>query len=399
MTPRQETLKRLSELRSEYRDTDDAKQSNLLLSEIDQCQQELKLQTAVECRELDSKPETREAADLFGGVTSTDYLGAALAGRAPDGRAGEVASEMGLRPGHVPTELMLTGKLETRTTTDAESAQNQQAWVDRLFSGTSASALGISMMSADPGVQSVPLTATGGSPSAMSREQQATTSAWTITTTELKPRRTTLHLELASEDTYRLPALQQALERDLSMAMTERLDRAVFLGLSGATTGTDDVTGLTTLSGIDEVTLTQAQKVRGTDWVSKLMTLVDGKFARSASDVRLVFSQGTNSLLASSLHNASADSETVGGFLMRQGFSWTMRGDLASGTAANAWAGFVGLSRGIEGAGCLCMWASSELVVDSISQASSGKKLLTLSSYWDIQYPRKANFRRIKFVA
>ena len=54
--------------------------------------------------------------------------------------------------------------------------------------------------------------------------------------------------------------------RDLRMALVEGVDRAIFLGDDGATPNADaDIVGLTTAAGLTEKTLTQANKVKGSN--------------------------------------------------------------------------------------------------------------------------------------
>ena len=84
-------------------------------------------------------------------------------------------------------------------------------------------------------------------------------SAWT----ELKPKRNAVRLVFNTEDAARIPGLEAALSRDLRMALTEGIDRAIFVGDAGAT-GTDaDITGLQTATGLTEKTIAQSAKVKG----------------------------------------------------------------------------------------------------------------------------------------
>ena len=48
------------------------------------------------------------------------------------------------------------------------------------------------------------------------------------------------------EDAARIPGLESALTRDLRMALTEGIDRAIFLGDSTANPNAGDIVGLTT---------------------------------------------------------------------------------------------------------------------------------------------------------
>ena len=64
--------------------------------------------------------------------------------------------------------------------------------------------------------------------------------------TEAKPTRRALHFVYSIEDAARLPGLADAIQRDMRAAMVEDIDKAIFLGDSGAA-GTDaDIVGLNT---------------------------------------------------------------------------------------------------------------------------------------------------------
>ena len=80
--------------------------------------------------------------------------------------------------------------------------------------------------------------------------------------TELKPSRNSVHGIYSLEDELRLPGLADSIIRDMRASMVESIDKAVFVGDSGANENSADITGLTT-AGIVESTITQANKVKG----------------------------------------------------------------------------------------------------------------------------------------
>ena len=76
------------------------------------------------------------------------------------------------------------------------------------------------------------------------------------------------------------PGLQIRYGAIFSMAMTEKIDRTIFLGDTGATPNTADIAGMVA-SGITELELTQAEKVKYDDVLALLAALIDGKYAAS----------------------------------------------------------------------------------------------------------------------
>ena len=162
--------------------------------------------------------------------------------------------------------------------------------------------------------------------------------------TEAKPTRRALHFVYSLEDAARLPGLADAIQRDMRAAMVEDIDKAIFLGDSGAA-GTDaDIVGLNT-AAITELDVTQANKIKGPETLEEFVKLIDGKYAASAADVQIVAAEGANRLWMITLINSAASNETMAEFLRRGGFNWTVRGDIETNSAtmtsalSSAWRG------------------------------------------------------------
>ena len=342
--------------------------------------------------------EDRERRELRSKVTMANYLGAAVEMRATNGAEAEYNSELGLGANQFPLDVLAPDPVEKRATTNVESEVHQGMWLDRLFAGTAASALGITMRSVPTGVSSVPLTTAGASFAMKEREDAVGDAPWTVGVTECKPKRGAVRAVFTIEDAARLPGLEDALRRDLRMALTEGVDRSIFIGADGGAGNTADITGLTT-AGIDEATLKQADKVKGEMVLAAFADLVDGIHANDFSDLRTVLTVGAWRLWATTITNAAAENQTVAQFLRAAGLSYTSRGEIETATTSGKFGGFVGLGRGMEGAGVAAMWEAGELIRDVYSGAAKGEVAITLNYLWDLKLPRPASFRRIKFAA
>ena len=340
--------------------------------------------------------EDRERAELRGRVRLGNYVQAAVEQRSADGAEQEFNSALGIAGNRFPLEL-LAPPLETRATTDTDTTTTPRRWLDRLFADTAAMRLGISLESVAAGVASFPITTAGASAAQRARGQAATDAAWTVGVSELKPTRNAVRLTFNVEDAARLPGLESALNRDLRMALTEGVDRAIFLGDSGATGSDADITGLTT-AGITETTITQTNKVKGPETLKAFTDLVDGIHSGSLGELRVVAAIGAWRLWESTIVNAAAENQTLAGFLRAAGLSWSSRGEIETATGNNKFGAFIGRGRGIAGAGVACVWEAGELIRDPYSGAKSGEVALTLSYLWNFGLPRPANFARVKFV-
>ena len=353
----------------------------------------------VETRQTETvSAEERERRELRGKVSLSRYVGAAIEQRASDGAEAEYNAAAGLAANAFPLEL-LAPAVEERATTDTDAGTSQATWLDRLFANTAAMSLGISFQSVAPGVSSHPVTTAGASAAQRGRTQAAADAAWTVGVTEIKPTRNAVRAVFSEEDAYRLPGLEEALRRDLSMALTEGVDRAVFVGDSGANENSADITGLKTAADVTETTLTQANKLKGPKTLEAFTDLVDGIHANGIGDLRVVAAIGAWRLWEPTIVNSSADNMTLAAFLRAAGLSWRSRGSIEDATTNGKFGAFIGRSQGIGGAGVAAVWNSGMLIRDPYSGAAKGEVALTLSHFWGLAFPRPANFARIKFVS
>ena len=339
--------------------------------------------------------ETAEVRALRGRVRLGSYMSAAVEQRAAAGAEAELNAALGLPANRFPLDLLAP---EVRAETNADAATMQGNWVDRIFSETAAARIGVSFRSVDPGIAAYPVTTAGAAAAQRGREEAAGDTAWTVSVTELKPTRNAVRAIFTEEDAHRLPMVEEALRRDLSMALMEGVDRAIFLGDSGANENVADITGLSTATGVVEKTLTQAAKATANDPLEAFISLIDGKHATESADLMIAMAVGANSYWRGRVAVAQ-DAKSQAGYMMDNGLSWRVRGDLADDTAADSWAAFVGRARGIEGAGVAAVWNSGMLIRDPYTKAATGECALTLSYFWNFGLPRPSNFARVKFVA
>lgn len=349
----------------------------------------------VETREEDG--EDREIRELRGRIRLAGYVRAAVEQRAADGAELEYNQALGLAGNRFPLELLAPA--ETRATTDADTTARPSRWLDRLFAGTAAAHLGITMESVESGVASYPVTTAGASAAQRGRSEAAADAAWTVGVSELKPTRNTVRLVFNVEDAARIPGLESALNRDLRMALTEGVDRAVFLGDAGANENTADIAGLDTAADVLEQTITQANKTMPAETLAAFLALVDGIHASMVEDLRVVLAVGAHNLWAGTVANSAAENQTILAFLKANGLTCMTRGSLEDATADGDLAAFVGRGRGIEGAGVAAVWDSGELVRDPYTNAAKGEVALTLTHLWAFGLPRPTNFARIVFDA
>ena len=348
--------------------------------------------------------EDKERNELRSKVKLGGYVEAALEQRAATGVELEFNQSMEVPSNHFPLELLAgTEKIEKRATTDADAGATQATWLDRLFADTAAMYLGVTFQNVQPGVTAHPVTTAGASAAQRGRSDKTSDASWTVGVKEIKPTRNSVRAVFSEQDSYRLPGLEAALQRDLAGALTEGIDRAIFLGDAGAGENGSDITGLNGITAkageLTERTLKQADKVKAPNTLATFAAAIDGKHASSMSDLRVVASVGANTLWLSQIASAAADTKTIAQFLRENGLMWMTRGELETATAANDFGAYIAGGRGIEGAAVAAIWASGKLVRDEYSKSDTGEIALTLNTFWGFEVARLSHFSRLKFVA
>ena len=348
-------------------------------------------------RVIPNDAEGREIRQLQGKVRVGSYLSAAADGVPLSGPEAELNAALEHGRSGFPLRLLAPPR-EVRATSDADAAATQGGWLDRLFAVSSARRIGVSMRSVKAGLASFPVTSAGATGGQQDRGEATTDAAWSVSVTEMKPKRASVRASFSVEDQARLPGLEDALRRDLSAALMDSIDAVIFKGDSGPTTAAYDVAGLQTAAGVEK-TLTQKQKISGIDLLRSFVELCDGKHAESLADLGVVASVGSNVLWHATYTNSAADSTTVAQFLRKSGLSWGVRADIDTNTAADDFGAYIGRKRGIDGSGICAVWESARLIRDPYSGSSKGEIALTLNYLFDVQFPRPSAFGRIKYVA
>ena len=409
MTARQKLEMRLSEIRTGLAELAGAEgdwseeqrsQAAALRTEMTGAEQKLQAAIAseppVEQRTVEGDGEARELAELRSRVSLGRYMAAGVGGLAVSGAEREFNQLRELGDDRVPLELLAPA--EVRAETDADAARVPVRWIDRLFAESAAMYIGISMESVATGAATFPVMTAGATGAQRGREQAASAAAWTVGVTNLQPTRNSVRADFTIEDAARLPGLEDALARDLRMAISDAVDKAIFVGDAGANEASADIVGLSGLT-ITEKTLTQANKIKGPETLAEFAELIDGVHAATPEQLRMISSVGANTLwMATNISGANAEPRTLASYLRGAGLDWRVRGDIESNTANGDFGAFVGRQRGIDGAGVAAIWDSMVITRDPYSDAAGGGVRVVMSYLWDFALPRAANFARLKFV-
>ena len=137
--------------------------------------------------------------------------------------------------------------------------------------------------------------------------------------------------------------------RDLRAALTEGIDRAIFIGDSGATGNDADITGLQTAADVDEETLSQSNKLLWPATVTAFVDMLDGIHASTPADLNIIASVGAARLWHSTTANSNRN-ESLAQIMNGNGLMFRSRANIDTATSNGKFGAFIGRKRGIDGA-------------------------------------------------
>ena len=303
MTPTQKIQLRMSENRQELRnlgfltDADKDKDKVVTATRLnDELKaQEVELRAAIEADDdADTSSETREWADVSGRFDLGELFEGVIEHRASSGAIAEVQKERGLAANALPVELLMEKRAVTPAPGDVGQTQNPiEGYV---FPNSVAAFLGIVSPVVPVGDATFPVLTSdpaAGTP-AENGAQTETTGAFAADV--LTPRRIQASFFWSREDQNRMAGMSDALRDALAGGIEDKLDSEIMEGTNGLLTGTN-------LSNHNVSTVTGFS-----DYVSDFAySRVDGRYAASGADVRLVMGSATYAHAGGQYRHANAD--------------------------------------------------------------------------------------------
>ncbi len=333
-----------------------------------------------------------ELRSLLGRVSLADYLSPAIAGVGVVGAARELADALGvpsMGPGGgvaIPWRL-LEDRAYTSTLAN-DGPEMQRPILQRLFGPGIMDTLGVRLDSVPVGKTEWPLITSGVAP-AQAKETVAAVAAVTagFSFANLKPKRITGRYELTHEMIASVPAIEEALRRDLADAVKSSMSQQILTGPAATTSDPHTVEGLiTNLTSVDDAAAADAARY------GKLHSeAVDGIHAQTEQQVSSVIGDETYRHAAGVYISGSGESGSE--LLMRR----------SGGCVASTYIPAVAtklqtavlhaggpLGGGImRGDSVAAMWPTLSVVRDVYSKASQGI-VLTWVGLWDAKVALRA---------
>lgn len=313
-----------------------------------------------------------------------------------DGAEAELAAELKLGHGQVPTELLFEKRADAVATSGTAATQtNQQPTQPRIFPRMVGSRIGVEMPTVPVGKPSFPILTDGASGTAAAAGAEVDAEAVTFSTKSLSPIRVTARYLFNAEDTLVMPDFEQTLRRDLSTALAQKMDTII---LSGSGTAPEPAGFFTAAAGLPQPGTTPVRADGAAYFagvVGDIAAQLDGLYAHGLNDINLLIGHETQSFMVQSFRSAETDVSVVDYLNTRIGSLFSS--DQVAAPAANNQKALIYKSGAGVRAAVAPIWQASQLTVDPYSKSSSGQIALTLHAFFNFAILRGDAYKVLSF--
>ena len=327
-------------------------------------------------------PEGRELRQLVDRSNMGEIFDAALERRGIDGATRELQEHYKLGPNQVPLDLLGGGQVEERAVTPAPAnvGQEQMAIVPYVFPTGATAFLGIPQPRVPVGESVYPVLTSKldvGTP-AEGASQGETTGAFSSDV--LSPGRIQASFEYSTEDAARFAGMDAALRANLSEGLSDGLDAVILSGTNGLLTGTN---------------LPHNNVSAITDYAAYVTNFgygrVDGRYANTTSDLRVVVGAATYGHAGNVYRNTQVDFPVLDRLM-----------DLTAGVRVSAHVPAVASAKqnavirlGLRMDAVAPIWEGGlTLIPDSVTGAKKGSIFLTAVMLFAFKILRKDGFHK-----
>lgn len=279
-------IREFMQLRSKLHDTPEDKSDELI---TDLRKIETRIATAIDEHEKSERTKSEDRMKNVGAELDKFDLGkvvnCAIQARSVDGLEREIQTEFDLNESQVPIECLINTRADAVTPIPATNTTlNQNEILGEIYPQTAREYLNVQTPTVPAGTAAYPILTKGATVYTPAKAASVQKDALEFTIQTVKPSRIQAGLFYNIEDAAQFRGMNEALRRDLSEAINDKLDQLIITNMIA--NGTDvDKTGT-------------APPIFGT-FSDVLHSRVDGKFAQSTMDIRTLFGTNTYEKLAS----------------------------------------------------------------------------------------------------
>ena len=352
-----ETRSELDKLKLEYADND-SRRAALVISEDAPV-------THIETRSA----EGREFRSLVNGANVGHIFDAALQKRSVDGATKELQDHYGLDQNQVPLALLVKSwpdndELETRAVTPAPAnvGQQQQSIVPFVFPQSVGVFLGVTMPTVGVGEQVYPVLTSTLSVKTPDEGIDADETTGAFSADVLSPARLQAAFFYSREDRARFAGMDAALRENLSMGLSDGLDKEILTGDNGLLHSTN-------LANHNVTTETTYPLYRSQFAYDR----VDGRYASTTGDLRVVMGAETYAHAAGQYRGNNDNMDALMSLMNAVGgVRVSAHVPAVASTKQNAV-----IRRGMNMAMVAPVWEGVTILEDQITQAKKGWVIIT----------------------
>ena len=316
--------------------------------------------------------EGREFRQLVTRSNVGEIFDAALNHNVLTGASREIQEHYGLDTNQVPLALLVRSwpddrELETRaagvTNSPSNVGRNEQSILPYVFPMAAATFLGVDMPTVGVGEAVFPVLATAPDVHTPAEHAAAADTAHTFSAQVLSPSRIQAAFFYSREDRAKFAGMDSALRENLSMGLSDGLDKEVLAGTNGLFTGTvlanNNVTAVTDFDG----------------YISEFgYNRVDGRYASTAADISAVVGSATYAHMGETYRNTSVDRTALDRLMDITG---GVRVSSHVPAVSNANKQNAVIRRGMHTDMVAPIWEGVTLITDEVTKAANGQIVVT----------------------
>ena len=330
--------------------------------------------------------EGREFRELVTRANVGEIFDAAVNHNVVNGATGEVQQHYGLDANQVPLALLVrswpTDDLETRAVTPAPGnvGQQQQSIIPWVFPMSAASFLGVNSPSVGVGEAVFPVLTKELDVKTPAEGADADETTGSFSADVLSPSRIQAAFFYSREDRARFAGMDAALRENLSMGLQDGYDDAILTGTNGLFTGTNLANNNVTTATTWDLYLSQLVYGR-----------IDGRYANSAADVRMVVGNAVYADMGATYRNTSVDRSVLDRIMDITG---GVRVSAHVPALSNANKQNVVIKLGSSTGAVAPVWEGVTLIDDQITKAKQGQVVITAVMLHAVKVVREESYRK-----
>lgn len=372
-------------LRNEYSENETRQQALMVAG--DEPQLETRGGEGIDVLETRESPEDRELAALIGRASLGRIVDNARENRSADGAEKELQDHYGMSGDQVPLVLLETRAAATASI-PATTQGNQQPIIPVVFPNSATAFLGIEQPTVPTGQAIYPImTAPVDGPDSVDKAENVADEAASFGAEALGPRRLQRSFTYNREDAATFAGLDEALRMNLNESLSDGLDNEV---LNRAAVGLFNELA----APAEPAAAAAGDATYFGEALEAIYNSVDGRYASSVADVRLLLGPATYRAWGALYRTANSNESALeavmrlAGGVQASAHVPAAANSLQEAIAARA----LGMRHAVAP-----IWDGVQIISDPYSLSQDGQIRLTAVMLYNFKAVRKAGFSRRKF--